>query len=495
MIPLGEWIPDHPDYGTHATIAKNVIAENSSIPGGTSYRPFPSLAVYSNALNGLCQGAIAVKGTSGTPSNFAGTADKLYLLSGATYSNVSIAAEYDGTAESRWHYTIYGNRVIATNYDNYPQSYVIGTSSLFANLTTAFKSKYVANVRDFVFHGYINDGTAKQNMVWWSAINDPTDYTVSPSTQCDNQLIYGEGEQGDITGIVGGEYATVFMEGGIHRFTYTGGSVIFTRDQIVYGAGCVAPGSIASYGGFIFYLGPDGFYLLNGTTVIPIGKNKVDKWFFTDLDQDAMHLISSTIDPINSLYIMAYPGSGNSGTCNRMIMYNWVSQKWSYVEPGNIDVLVLSMSTNVDFDSAGSATIYDYPDTSWVADVMLDSRIFVGGKVQLSAFNSDHKLCHFNASALEAVVETAETRITAPMRALVTNVTPHVENYGSITIEMGTRETHDDTVSYADAVTVNSNGEANVLSNARYHRGRLTITGGFDHAYGIDVEATRAGRY
>lgn len=495
MIPFGEFLPDLPAYGSHATIARNVIPAASSIQGGTAYKSFPSTSVWSNALSSACLGAFATKGTSATPSNFAGDITKLYLLDSATWDDVSIGGGYTGA--TKWNFCVYGDRVIAVDIAHNPQSYVIGTSTLFGNLTTAFKSKYVSVVRDFVFHGYIDDaGTIKQNMVWWSAINDPTNYTPSVSTQCDNQLIYGEGEQGDITGVVGGEYATVFMEGGIHRFTFVGGDVIFTRDQIVYGAGCSAPGSIASYGGFIFYLGPDGFYLLNGTNVIPIGKNKVDKWFYTNLDQSQMDLIKSAIDPINSLYICAFPAQGSGGYCDTLLIYNWVTHKWAYCEPGDLEMIMLYQTANIDPDAAGTETLIGDVDLGTFAEVSLDSRVFVGGSVQLSAFDSSHKLVHFNASALEATIETGETQIFAPERALVTNVIPHVDGYSSMTVAIGTKETHDQEITWSDTSTVNSNGEANIFSNARYHRARVTIaTGGFDNAYGVDFMATKVGRY
>ena len=490
MIPLGEWKPDLPEQGAHLVDAKNVIAD------ATSYRSFPSMSVFSSALNSTCTGAVAVK-AAGSPSNFAGTATKLYLLSNATYNDVSLAANYTGTTENRWSFAIYGNRVIATNFSDYPQSYVIGTSTLFANLTTALKGRYVGIVREFVVFAYTNDATngTLANGVRWSAINDPTDYTASGATLSDSQQVYGEGELGDCTGFVGGEYGTVFFEGGIVRMTLTNTDAIFSFDQIVFGTGCTAPGTIASYGEKIFYLGPDGFYILNGAQAIPIGNNKVDKFFYSDFDQSLSHMANAVIDPINTLYILAYPGAGNSGICNKVIMYNWVTGRWTYSEPGNFAVLVNSMSQSVDPDAASTETIYGNPDTGAFADVSLDSRIFIGGKLQLSAIDSNHKLAFFNSAALTAVLETGETQLFPGRRALVTNVRSMVEGSGTVSIEAGTRNTTSATVTYTSPATVNSDGEANLFAEGRYHRARVTITGGFDHAYGLDWDAVPKGKY
>lgn len=489
MIPFGDWLPDLPDYGTHLTTASNVI------PAASSYRSFPSMAEFSTALNNTCVGAVAVK-ANGTPSNFAGTASKLYLLSGMTYTDVSKVGDYTGGSESRWNYGIYGNRLIATNYSDYPQSYTVGTSTAFADLTTTFKAKYIGMVREFTVFANTFDATdgALPNQVWWSAINNPTDYTPSVSTQADKQQLFGDGELGEITGFVGGEYGTVFFEGGIFRMTYVGAPVIFSFDQIISGAGCVAPCSIASYGGMIFYLGGDGFYMLQGTQTVPIGNNKVDKWFAADLDKTLTRLASAVIDPVNSLYIMAYPGAGNSGSCNKLIIFNWLTGRWSSAEPGNMEVLINSMSQAVDPDSASAESTYGNPDTGAFADVSVDARIFVGGALQLSALNASHKLAYFNSAALDAALETAETQLFPARRSLVRNVRPMVEG-GSAMVMIGVRDTTAGTVSYSAPVAVNEYGEANMLVSGRYLRARTIIQGGFEHAYGLDYEASPQGKY
>ena len=489
MIQLGEWKPDLPEQGSHLVKAKNVIADASS------YRSFPSMAVYSSALNSTCTGAVAVKSV-GTPSNFAGTATKLYLLSSSTYNDVS-GAVYTGSTENRWSFATFGKRVIATNLSDYPQSYVIGTSAAFANLTTALKGRYVGVVRDFVVFAYTYDavnGTLANN-VRWSAINDPTDYTTSAATQSDSQQVNGDGELGDITGFVGGERGVVFFEGGIFLMTYVGAPLVFSFDQIVFGTGCVSPGTIASYGEKIFYLGPDGFYVLSGTQAVPIGNDKVDKWFYSDFDQTLSHLANAVIDPINTLYILAYPGAGNNGVCNRLIIFNWATGRWTYAAPGNLNVLVNSMSQSVDPDAASTETIYGDPDTGPFAEVSLDSRIFVGGKMQLSAIDAENKLAYFNSSALTATLETGETQLFPGRRALVTNVRPMLEGAGTVTIEAGTRDNTNSTVTYTSPATVNSDGEANLFASGRYHRARINISGGFDHCYGLDWNATQQGKY
>jgi len=153
------------------------------------------------------------------------------------------------------------------------------------------------------------------------------------------------------------------------------------------------------------------------------------------------------------------------------------------------------MGQSVDPDAASTETMYGDPDTGPFADVSMDSRIFIGGKLQLSAIDSSHKLAFFNSTPLTATLETGETQLFPGNRALVKNVRPMIEGSGTVTVEAGMRETTQSIVTYSAPATVNSHGEANLLAGGRYHRARVTITNGFDQAYGLDWEATKLGKY
>jgi hypothetical protein len=168
------------------------------------------------------------------------------------------------------------------------------------------------------------------------------------------------------------------------------------------------------------------------------------------------------------------------------------------IEPGSVEMLVNAITAAIDIDSAGAATAYGNIDTGAFADVSIDSLVFADDylkKPQLSAFNSDHKLAYFNNTPMTAIIETAETQIFPGQRSLVTNVRPMIEGASTVTVEVGSRDATSDSVSYSDSYTVNSYGEANLFASGRYQRARVTITGGFDHAYGIEPSAVPAGRY
>lgn len=483
MIPLGTLSLDAPAYGQHATVANNCV------PYIDYYGPFYAPVAYTPASTEAALGAFASRSSDGTPYNFIGGAAKLQKVTSAAWEDVSKVGGYTTGPELRWDFTTFGDRVIATNSSDPPQSFVMGTSVDFDDLSaSAPQAKTVATVRGFVMFGNIN---AYPNRVQWSALENPTDYVASVSTQSDSQDLFGESDIGHVQKIVGGEYATIFMEKGIFRGTYVGGTTIFTFDQIIRGIGTPAGGSVASYGDFIFFLGNDGFYQMSGAGLIHIGEGTVNKSFLNEVKTSDYWRVNAVIDPRNSLYIVAYPTQ--TGYLTKFLIYNWIAKKWSTAEPGNLECLFTFFSESANADTVD--TLIGNPDTGAYASTSPDSSLFVGGKPLLAGIDTTHSAVIFNGAELTATIETAETQISMGMKTTVKLVTPMVEGTGAIQVQVGGRNNVQNTVSYSTAATVNSEGEACLFNTARYQRAKLTLSGGFSKAYGVDFQAVPAGKY
>lgn len=487
-IQFGEYLPDMPALDNQgARVAKNVV------PMGTSYQPFYAAVVYSNALTARCQGAISTKDKDGNSLTYAGDATKLYKLSSAAYSDVSLSGGYTIAADDLWQFTRFGGRLIATNFSEYPQTINVPLGTNFANLTTALKARYVTTMRNFVVFANTYDASDGNvpHRIRWSALDDPTDYTVSPTTQSDFQDL--DASSGWIKQIVGGEYGVVFQERAITRMTYSGSPTIWQFDEVEKGKGTIAPGSVCKAGNIIFYLGLDGFYAFDGTQSIPIGANKVDKTFFSEVDANYINRITSTADFDNQVIYWLYAASDNSnGVPNKILAYNYspnAQKRWSYIEPGDIEIIFISLSEGYTLETLDniSASLDSLPYS-------LDSRVWTGENYILSGFNSAHKHVNFTGSAMDATVETGEFQIYPSNRALVSLVRPLIDGGSTITVQMGTRNTQAEEVSYASSVSINSTGNCPVRSNARYHSIRVNVTGGFTHAQGVQIEkATKSG--
>jgi hypothetical protein len=491
IIEFGEYLPDLPVFNNPgATVAKNVM------PSGNSYKSFPSLTVYSDALSAMCKGAVAGRdATSGNSVNFAGDASKLYKMTAAAWSDVSKSGGYNAAVDERWFFTQFGNRVIACNISDPIQTYTIGSSSAFADLSaSAPNARYISGLRNFLVGVNTQDSTDGYVpvRVRWCAFGDPTTWTVSATTQADFQDL--DASFGWCKQIVGGEYGVVFQERAITRMTYVGSPIVFQFDRVEENQGTQAPGSVIKFGNYIAFLGLDGFRIFDGSQSIPIGANKIDKTFFADVDTNYLHRICAAVDYTNQLLIWAYPGAGNtSGRCNKLVLYHYApnaTKHWSMVDALDIEFLYNSLAEGYTLEQLDSfsASLDNLPFS-------LDSRVWTGNNLLLSAFDANHKLNNFTGDALTGTIETQEAQITPMRRTNLLNVRPLIDGGDTVTVQIGTRNILSETVSYSSAASVNSIGECPVRSNAQYHRARVNISGGFTHAQGIEVlEAYDAGR-
>lgn len=508
-IALPEYLPDMPDFNNPGSgLIQNLLPRTPQ-----SYGPWPGLSVVSGPLTARCQGAFAVSDTAGNLRLFMGDAGKLYRMdpSSATPANVSKSATtYTTGSTERWSSAYYGTRVIMTNYTDAPQSYVEGSSALFIDLitsgTTSLKARYASIVKDWLFFGNTTDGTfgPQPQRVWWSAIDDPTNFptpgtSAAAAAQSDFQDLFGT-ESGWVQGIVGNLGAAdgaIFQERAVVRVQYIGPPAIFDFHTAEGVRGTPAPGSIVQIGALVYYLGEDGFYVFDGSTSTPIGFNKVDKTFFSDLDQSLFHRISACVDPINKIVYWAYPGAGHDGfgNCNRLIAYNWALGRWAISAANDIqcEILMRSLSFGYTLEQLDNVPVFAAGGATGGIDnplaASLDSRVWTGGRVLLSAFDTSHQLNNFTGANLAATAETSETQAIPGQRAYLTRSRPMVDGTAAPSVAIGTRNRQQDSVTYGAASAADANGFCFHRSEGRYLRGRISLPAGssFTHLLGLDI--------
>lgn len=493
-IPWGEFAPDQQAlYSYGATEIKNVV------PAGTkqalSYMPFHAHAPLSNAMADRALGGITVRDSSNNVYTYIGTKTKIYraLSTVVDVSNVGGHLTQDG---ERWEFVKFGSRVIAVNGvsasspANSPQYIVIGGSNFSDLPGTPPRARHIAIVRDFVMLGNLSTG---ENRVAWSGFNNSEDWNFGTNQSSYRDIPVG----GWVQRIVGGEYGVVFCETTNHRFTYVGPPTIFQRDEIEGGRGTPAPGSVIRYSRDIYYLSNDGFYnLQEGLRSIPIAEERVDRWFFDNADRDEYWKISSAIDPLHSLiYWLFQSVYSTTGECDRVMIYNWALDVWSWAEI-DMEILLLSSTfatTLEDIDSAFGNDLDALPFS-------LDSDILKGGQnLLLSGVNLQHKFGHFSGEALTAVLTSKEIDseflgFGAKNRFLIDTIMDLTEGSGTSAYKLLTRNTLKESPVETMPQTVNQNSRAKFRKNARYQRVQATITGGFDRAPGFEIEDARMGQ-
>lgn len=483
-IQFGEWLPDLPEYNNPgAILAQNVI------PQLGSFRQLDSLNSFTDALASAALGAIWTRDDTGIVYNFAGDVSALYQLTGNTvWSDVSgVSAPYTATD---WDFAKFGALVIATNGLDVVQQFDVNVPDVaFSDLAgTPPVAKRVATVRDFLVLG--NGPVIGPNFLQWSGFNNAELWTPSIATQSDSQELTGRG--GDIQRIMGGDVGYIWQENSIWRMDYTGPPTIFQFDEIEKNRGTPSGNSVVRAGGMYFYYHEDGFYKFDGrSNSIPISHNRVAKWMNANSAVSALGSMFGAVDRINRLIVWGFKSSSSSVQNDRLIIYNYQADKWAYAEV-DTQILVEHVSGGFTLDELD----VPLPAGIDIDSINVDSDIFQGGALSLSAFDASNQLGSFDGTPLVATIDTKEISGPDSQRLMTNSVRPLVEgnNTTSTTVQIGSRNLLENTPTFtAERATNAQNGEANVRVNSRYQRYRLNISGGFNHANGVRPQSRAGG--
>ncbi len=479
ILPAPEWLPDQTNDGT-GTADEDII--RNVIPDVDSYRPWQELTLISGALGARAQGAVAAIDNSRNAFDYAGDINNLYRLVSLSWvraTNVTLSAtfSYSTSVDQWWEFEQWNNTVVATNGKDPVQEITLGQSN-FVDLAGGPPVAYhMAIVKDFLWLGNVSGFPQR---VRWSAINDSHSWTVDAATQADYQDLVGDG--GHVRGLIGGETATVFQERAIWKAQYVGSPGIFDfgNGPIVRDVGLLASQSAARYGSHIFFLSEGGFYRLDPSGLEPIGRNKIDRTFFADLDSQYVYRCHAIINPLEKLYILAYPGSGSSGgTPNKILVYNFEAKKWSRVDE-DVEMLWRYISTGYTLEGLDQfGTVDTLPAT-------MDSILWAGGQISLAAFNTSHQTVVFNGSAKSATVTTNEFAPFNGRRGKITRVRPLVDA-NSASVTPITRQRLADARVVGSAAAQNSNGDCPLRVNANYVSLRVNTSGSFTRIRGVEV--------
>lgn len=496
FVPFGEYTPDLPVYmNANASVAKGCYPRTDR-----SYGAIAGPTVFSSALTARCQGAMAFRSRDSAISVFSGDATKLYKLgTDGDWDDVSKVGGYTVDTNDHVSFAQFGNVALSAQITDPIQAWTLDSSSAFADLAAAApKCRYLAIATPgFLLAGNVGDGSnAYPNRVWWPKINDPTTWPTPGSSAAAaaqsgyNDLAFGTEIRG-LTGPVGGANASVWCDTAIYRAEYVGTPDVFAWRDVIHGKGLAASQSLVSVtlpNGTVVAAGltDDGFNLFDGGGLTPIGNQKIDKTFYGTVDQSYLHRVYGTVDPINKLVWWFFPdSSATAGNPNRALIWNYVINRWAYVDDSSFACeLPVSIYTPgytlEDLDTLG-LTLEEFT-------VSFDSRQWLGGKFQFGLFDQSHQLNFLNGDNIAATMETGEFDGGNGRRVFIGGVRPMGDG-GTITTQVGYRNTPQASVSYTTATTVEADGVCPHRVEARYVRGRMSIAAGGDWTHAMGIEA------
>jgi hypothetical protein len=483
ILPIPEYRPDVSDYEGQAT--QTVL---NVLPRADGYGPFSDLTVFTSALATTCRGFFYARKSDGSVSVFAGTSTKIYNLNNSdfTWTDVSKATgTYTAVPTGdQWQFAQFNNFVFAVQINTVVQVFDLTSSTEFGDLGgSPPQARYIAVVNRFLVLSGLSSSTPYR--IQWSGLNATTTWTSGTNSSDFQDFPDG----GIVRGVAGGEYGLIVQDSAIRRMIYAPGSpVVFQIERVSEEKGIFAPLSLVRGGDRVFYIGNDGFQMvLPGGYSQPIGKDKIDRTFFEDVDTGNLQLCIGASDPKASRVYWGYRSlAGSAGLFDKIIVYDWALQRFSTVNMMGEYLATLAQPgvtlDNLDSISASiDALTFSLDDVSTAA------------LSQLSAVNSAHKLGFFTGSNLEATMVTAE-KSGDGRRIRVRGFRP-ITDAGTVYGSVVNRENVQSSASTTSEVLINSYGMVPANVSTRHARGKLRIPAGtsWTYATGIEPDVTLEG--
>lgn len=478
LLRFAEYKPDISDYEGSST--KNIL---NVVPQADGYGPFPSFSKFSQSLPGPCRGGFYALNSDGTVSIFAATATKLYQLNNTTFAwvDVSLAAgSYSAlSSTAQWQFAQTGSLVFATQANAVLQVFTVGTSTAFSNaLGSPPQAAYISVVGQFL----VLSGLLSQPFrIQWSGVasfNASTSWTAGLNQSDFNDFPDG----GVVRGVAGGEQSgIIFQDQIIRTMHYVAGSpVIFQIAKVTEGLGLLAPYSRVQSGSNVLFYSGKGFHIMApGGQPTPIGRERVDKTFFADLDISNMQLFMAAADPRSQRVYIAYKStSGVAGQFDKLLGYDMALDKFFPIAASGQFLLGLSQSgiTLESLDAisgsidAMTLSLDDYPTSV---------------QPQLAQFNGSGALGFFSGPALEAKIQTAEQG-TDFQRLDITGFIP-ITDASTVKGSILYRDTQQATPIQGAQVGLSRIGRCDMTRDTRYARFQIDIPAGSTWTFAAGV--------
>lgn len=226
-----------------------------------------------------------------------------------------------------WQLIQFNNLVIACQQNSPPQKFVLGVSTYFADLSgVPPQASHVAVINQFVVMTGINNLPFR---VQWSDFANPESWI--PAVGLSN---YQDMPDGGVVHDVRGsdQYGVIFQDAAIRMMSLAIGSQFtFQILRIASLDGIFGQYSSVTAGDKIFFCSPQGMKKIEpGGGITPIGKERIDRTFFTDIDVGSLRLFVCTTDPRSTrVYWMYKSVAGLTNLADKVLIYDWALDRWT----------------------------------------------------------------------------------------------------------------------------------------------------------------------
>ena len=402
-VPLIGYAPDAD------TTKRGVLVDCSAmIPTMKGMAVAPSAVSTGATLAAACRGAAALRELDNTTRLVAGSAAKLYELSGTSWTDRTRASggDYGLTGEIRWRFAQFGSVSLAAAKTDILQA---STSGAFVNVSTSpsIKAALVETVNNFVMLANTNETAYGDSPSRWycSALRDYADWTPSVNTQCATGTL--DASPGPILGLKRfGETVIAYKLRSMFRGTYVGQPTIWEWPQVPGDVGAVSNEAIVDIGTpeapVHAFMGESDFYVYDGARPRSIGTNTVKERVFGELNRNRQGVTIAQHDRVRSLIRWYYP-TVDSVNPDKCVVWNYRTNRWGR-DDRQIEAAVDYVEPGIVYDNLGSsyATYHDLPNAQY------DSAFLASDSASTAFFDTSHILKTLDGAPVSGSITTGD---------------------------------------------------------------------------------------
>ena len=280
----------------------------------------PSLTGY-NSLNGFRELTTTnLNNGSFTFSNFVFDNKTIYQLQDDfTLKTINT---FSGNEDLEWQVIRFRGLTLANNINQGVLAYLTDSFKPVNDSegnVIPLKAKYMTTNKDFLVLANINhsiDGE-RTTRVQWSGLGDEKDFVPSATTQSGYQELV---DLGDIIGIHG-EY--IFLERGIYRMQYVGGSLIFKFSKIS-DIRLLSNTSIVEHNNIVYFVSTSGVYTITDSTLTNISDGFVTKDLKNNIENTKLGTITTGVYDNIVMWCLPFPNNSYKALCYKEGRFSFI---------------------------------------------------------------------------------------------------------------------------------------------------------------------------
>lgn len=304
------------------------------------------------ALPSKAMGGALILNLDGTARMLVGTDTHLYEGTNGEWVDQSATSGYSIGTDAKWRFASMGNVSLAVNGSS-PLQVSVGTTFSPVPSSPVGSIVFMANGQLFICN-CSSPATVSTGDSWYCSGLD--DYTQWDTTNMQTLSAYGRllDTPGPIIGGAAlGPNAILFKKKSMFIGTQMGAPIGWGFQKISNEVGTLCNESIVATNNALYFIGPDDFYMYQGSgDPQKIGMN-VRKWFFANLNPSYQQNICSYHDQSNKVIYWAFPSNSSlDGTVDLCLTFNYETGCWGMMN-APMQGFITILNGQITYDGVG----------------------------------------------------------------------------------------------------------------------------------------------